>query len=122
MSKVMKLVKNTIAIEFDPAEGYVAPQILEVSHHRASSGKSYSYKWWKKGRWEVPMERISKSDAEQINSWWEDLSELSFYPDLINEPTVSYSVILKNDVAPLSEMQNPQFAIFYAGNLVLEEV
>lgn len=121
MSYAMKLVKDATTIEFDPARGYIAPAILDVSHHRAASGKNYSYKWWKKLRWEVPLDRFSKADAEQINSWWEALATLTFYPDLINLPATSYSALLKNATAPLAEMQSPTFAIHYTGTLILEE-
>jgi len=121
MSYAMKLVKDATTIEFDPAQGYIAPVILDVSHHRAASGKGLSYKWWKKQRWEVPLERFSKADAEQINSWWEDLATLTFYPDLINSPATTFSVLLKNDVAPLGEMQPATFATHYMGILIIEE-
>jgi len=122
MSYAMKLVKDATTIEFDPAAGYIAPGILDVSHHRATSGKGLSYKWWKKHRWEVPLDRFSKADAEQINSWWEALTTLMFYPDLINSPATTYSVLLKNDVAPVSEMQLAVFATHYMGILILEEI
>lgn len=121
MSYAMKLVKNATTLEFDPAIGYTAPGILDVSHWRSTSGKNHSYKWWKKGRWEVPLDRFSKADAEQINAWWEALASLTFYPDLINSPATSYTVLLKNDMAPVSIMQRPTFGIHYAGTLILEE-
>lgn len=121
MVYAMKLAYNGNEFEFDPAEGYIAPRILDVSHHRAANGKSYSYKWWIKRRWEVPLDRVEKTDADQINSWWEDLSELTFYPDLINDPSTSPTVLLKNAGAPLSEMQRPTFAVHYTGIIILEE-
>jgi len=121
MSYAMKLVKDATTIEFDPAQGNIAPVILDVSHHRAASGKNLSYKWWKKLRWEVPLDRFSKADADQINTWWEALATLTFYPDLINSPATTYSVLLKNDVAPVSEMQPATFATHYTGILILEE-
>lgn len=108
-------------LEFDPAIGNIAPRILDVSHHRAASGKNLSYKWWKKQRWEVPLDRFSKADADQINTWWEALTTLTFYPDLINSPATSYTVLLKNTTAPVAEMQPATFATHYTGILILEE-
>ncbi len=121
MSYAMKLVVNATTIEFDPARGYIAPRILDVSHHRAASGKNLSYKWWKKRRWEVPLDRFSKEDADQINTWWEALTTLTFYPDLINSSTTSHTVLLKNTTAPVAEMQPATFATHYTGILILEE-
>lgn len=121
MSYAMKLVANGTTIEFDPAQGYIAPMILDVSHHRAASGKGLSYKWWKKLRCEVPLDRIAKAMAEQFNSWWETLTPLTYTPDQINAPTTTYTVLLKNDVAPVSEMQPATFATHYTGILILEE-
>ena len=121
MSYAMKLVKNATTIEFDPAVGYIAPRILDVSHHRAASGKNFSYKWWKKRRWEVPLDRFSKAEADQINTWWEALTTLTFYPDLINSPATSYTALLKNTTAPVAEMQPATFATHYTGILILEE-
>jgi len=122
MSYAMKLVKDATTIEFDPARGYIAPAILDVSHHRAASGKGLSYKWWKKLRWEVPLDRIAKAMAEQFNSWWETLTPLAYTPDQINAPATTYTVLLKNATAPLAEMQSPTFAIHYTGTLILEEI
>jgi len=118
---VMRLTDASTTIDFDPAAGYIQPRILRATHHRAATGKSYSYKWWEKERWEVPTDRLSKTDADQLNSWWDSLTELTFYPDMINSPTTSYTVLLKNTTAPM-RMQGPVFADKYSGTLILEEI
>ncbi len=121
MAKAMKLADNGNTFEWDPAVGNVAPRILDVSHHRAANGKSYSYKWWIKRRWEIPMELEAKSDFEQIDDWWLNVTELTFTPDQINDSGTTYTVVIKNEVSPLSEMQGAQFAVYYGGILILEE-
>lgn len=121
MAFAMKLADNGNSVEWDPATGFIAPRILDISRHRAAAGKGYTYKWWIKRRWEIPMEFVSKSDFEQIDTWWLTPTSLTFTPDQINDSTTTYTVIIRNDISPLSGMQGAEFAIYYGGILILEE-
>lgn len=122
MAYAMKLTDDTDDFEFDPSIGFITPRILDVSRHRGSAGKGYIYKWWEKRRWEIPLEKIAKSDFDQIDTWWSGITELTFTPDQINASGTTYTVIIRNDMSPLSEMEGPQFAIYYTGILILEEI
>jgi len=121
MAYAMKLTDGSNTLEWDPGEGFIAPRILDISRHRAAAGKSYAYKWWIKRRWEIPMEFIAKSDFEQVDTWWLTPTSLTFTPDQINASTTTYTVLIRNDISPLSEMQGAEFAVYYAGILILEE-
>ncbi len=121
MAKAMKLTDGSNTLEWDPAGGFIAPRILDISRSRAAAGKSYTYKWWIKRRWEIPMEFVSKSDFEQVDTWWLTPTSLTFTPDQINASGTTYTVLIRNDISPLSEMQGAEFAVLYGGILILEE-
>ena len=117
----IRVTDGATTIDFDPAEGYIEPKILDKTHHRAIDGTALAYKWWAKRRWEIPLDRIAKSDADQFNTWWEALTSLTLTPDMVNASTTTFTVLLRNDTAPVSAMQPKVFATHYAGVLIFEE-
>ena len=93
---VMKLVEGGTEIEFDPSEGYRKPEDTAITRLESISGKGYSYRIYSKKRWVIPLEFIDKADAAQINDWWREVTELTFYPDLVFDASTSYTVRIRN--------------------------
>jgi len=118
----MKITDGVTIINFSPEAGYIKPDDFDVIRHSAISGKEYSYKFSKKRRWEIPLENIATADATTFNDWRDDLAQLTFYDDMINAPSVSYTVRIHNDEKPLSSFGVPNWEDKFRGTLILREL
>jgi len=122
MANQQKLKLGATEVEFNPFEGYMAGRIQETARHRSRSGKLHSYQFFtNKWRYEIPVIILTPSDADQINSWAKDNTELTFYPDLTNEPSVTKTVHIMNAGDPL-QMMAYTWESRYEGTIILEEV
>ena len=123
MANVQKLVSGETEVGFSPlVTGYIEDRIREVVRHRSRSGKLYTYQFFTdKWRYEVPVIILVSSDADQINTWAKDNTELTFYPDLINEPSVTKTMHIVNEGDPL-QMMAYTWESRYEGTIILEEI
>jgi len=120
---VMKLVEVAVkTLTFDPDMGYSFPDILEAKHHRTKSGKLFSFKFYHKRKWSVPISWFDSTDATSIYTWWTALTQLEFYPDLVNAPATKYNVRLVNRIRPLNKFIGPNFETKFQGKLEIEEI
>jgi len=119
---VFQLTDGISPISFSPDQGYNKPDDVSLLINNANDGSLYVYKKYSKRRWEIPLKMLEKASADQINSWRESLTLLSFYPDMINAPTASFVVRIINDTRPLSSMTEWTWEQLYDGNLILREV
>ena len=119
---VMKLVEGATEIGFDPSVGYSEPEELDVSRLESISGKEYSYKIYSKKKWIVPLEFISTADTTQINTWWRDLTTVTFYPDLVDNPATTYSIRIRNATKPLASFGVPYWQDGFRGRLEIREI
>jgi len=117
---VIKLSDGYTDITFEGVKYYRQPDILKVSKHRSMDGTLHVRKWYKRGRWEIGLTLIPKATADVINGWWENTTSLTFYPDLVNTPTESFTVKLVNSARPLNAMTGKQFGEYYDGELQIE--
>jgi hypothetical protein len=116
---------NTIKIgitEFIPGPGYSDKGLLKKAEHRAVDGTLYYYKYFQKNKWSVPLDAISKSDADALNSLWSSLSAFAFYPDIVNFPAVSFQARMINSEKPLQEFRTSYWMDKFFGTLEIEEV
>ncbi len=123
MANLQKLVEDGTEIEFDPlAAGYLESRIQETPRGRSRSGKLYSYQFFTdKWRYEIPVVMETAADAVQINTWAKGNTELTFYPDLINNPATTRTVHIVNTADPLQLMEY-EWKDRYEGMVILEEV
>lgn len=119
---VMKLKKDSTEITFDPSEGYKKPNDSEINRYSSINGTEYSYKRYVKKLWEIPLEFIPSADAVQINTWWEDIEQLQFYPDLINAPSTYYNIRIWNNSVPLDSFRRPRWEDYFDGDLILRQI
>ena len=117
----MRLTDGVDTINFNPGFGLIEPHAFSEDTSRSLSGKEYRYRWFKKRRWEIPLKNVAKVVADQLNTWRDANEELSFYPDMTNDPTTFYSVTIQNTENPLAAMETPNWATKYAGVLILAE-
>ena len=120
--QLISIEATPTTVSFSPAQEYIKPDDMNILHTRSADGTLYSYKIYLKKRWEVPLTQFSKSNADQINSWWEDMQDLYFYPDLVNTPSVYYTARITNTEKPLSAFTEYQWEYLYEGNITLQEV
>ena len=118
---VMKLTDGINTVEFSPRKGYEIPEERRRSIHRTLDGTLYIYEWGQKGKYEIPLVGISKTDKEQIETWWQNITKLTFYPDLVDSPGTSLSVRIINEERPL-QMMAPLWNEKFEGTLILREV
>lgn len=118
----VRLSYSTTNIDFGAGPGFVQPKIPDRANHRTGDGTLYSYDFYTpKKRWEVPITDMGKTDADNINSWWENNYTCTFYPDYTNDPGTSYSVKIVNKEQPLQYIF-PHWDEHFQGKLILEEV
>ena len=86
------------------------------------NGTEKIHQWYAKGKWDIPIVFLPRVDADVINTWAENKTQLTFYPDLINSPGTSYIIRFKNDEKPLDALSGPYWHIYYGGTLTLEEI
>lgn len=123
MANLQKLVKNGTEVEFSPlVSGYLADRIRGIARHRSKSGKLYSYQFFtNKWHYEIPVVITVVADAQQINTWTKNDTELTFSPDLINEPAVTRVVHIVNNRDPLQLLPG-EWKGNYEGTIFLEEI
>ena len=118
---IMKLVDSILTeIEFSPLrDGYESPDESNRMIKVAIDGTVHIIKPYKKGYYRIPLNTVDPSDAAQLITWWEDLEELSFYPDLINDAGTYITALIINTESPLhKQFQNPNY---YEGTLEIKE-
>ena len=119
---IMKLVDPAAnTVEFGPEEGYSQQKETREEFHRTLNGNNFNYKFFQKGRWEVPVADLLKADADQINQWFDNGQELTFYDDTVNHPTRQYQVKLVNSERPLPAFRMPNWDNRFNGTLILAE-
>lgn len=120
---IQKLVEGETEIEFSPlVTGYLLDRIKQVSRWRSTSNKLYSYLFGtNKAREEIPVIIKVTADAEQINTWTKDNTELTHYYDLVNSPTATRTVHIVNEGDPL-QMIAGDWKERYEGIIITEEI
>lgn len=122
MADTQRLTYSGTNVDFAPGFGYSKPGILDVVHKRSKSGALKSYKHFYKGRWECPVSWFDSTDTTNINTWWQNVYDLTFVPDLINAPGTSYTVRIMNSNTPLLQFSGPYWETYYEGTIILEQV
>jgi len=117
----MRLTYGGTSVNFSPGPGYSEPDVMDVVHKRSKNGTLHSYKHFNKGRWECPVSWFDATDTANINSWWANIYDLTFIPDLIGAPGTSYTVRIVNSNKPLLQFSGPNWRIYYAGTIILEQ-
>lgn len=120
MPRVMKLKDSEDnELEFSPLIEYKSPEQNQIMEKYAIDGTLYLIKRYKKLLHNIPLKAISVSDYAQFLTWWQDRNVLTFYPDLINNPTNTLQVQIINTENPFNPMFNNAL---YEGVLAIKEI
>ena len=121
MADTMRLTYSGTNVDFAPGMGYAEPDVLGISHVRTPNGTLYTYRFFYKYRWEIPVSWFDSTDTTNINTWWNNAYDCTFVPDLINAPGTSYTVRIVNSNKPLSMFSGPNWRTYYQGSIILEQ-
>lgn len=118
----MRISDGTDTIDFSPSAGYIKPDDMAVTRLSSINGTEYSYKRYRKRKWEIPLSFISTANASTINGWWNDLDELTFYPDMVFDASTAYIVRIRNDDRPLGSFPISRWEDALTGAMILREI
>jgi len=121
MADTIRITYSGTNVDISPGFGYAKPDIMDVTHARSKNGTLYSYKHYNKLRWEIPATWIDSTDAANILSWWQNVYDLTFVPDMVNAPGTSHTVRIVNSNRPLLSFSGPNWETYYAGTIILEQ-
>jgi hypothetical protein len=109
------------SIDFDPVQPYTKPYDKKGYHTRANDGTLYSYNIYNKGKWIVPVNWFSASQAYIINNWWANNQDLQFFFDLITYPTYAPYVRITNKEQPLMATADYTFEDLFEGTIEISQ-
>ena len=118
---------NTVKLRCLATEIAFAPKDISddfeiyQKQNRSLTGKLRIRRWYRHRKWIVEIEFMSKTDADNINDWWEGGYQCIFYPDLVNSPSSYYYVKILNKIKPLAKFILPYWQDRFYGSLNLGE-
>jgi hypothetical protein len=118
---IMRLDDGSNQVDFSPGKGYERPGRRRRSVHETLNVSTFVYEWGSNDRDEIPVDAMPKTDADRINTWWDNMIVLNFYRDYLNYPAESVAVRMLNEGRPL-QMQEPFWDNLYEGTLILQQV
>lgn len=123
MANQMKLVAGGTTIEFSPllSPDYEQPDDRDRKFFEADDGTRYYSDYGKMGKYSPALNNISKTDADQINTWWQNSTMMTFTADLQGAPATTIFVRLLNEQRPI-QMWYPGWQAKYTGLLNIHEV
>src|SRR4030042_2763075 len=82
---------------------------LNISSHRAKSGKLYTYRWSSFKKIKFSASLFDTSDASIVNSWWDTQTKLIFF-EYDGTTTFCTSVQIMNKEAPFMGFEEPRLS------------
>jgi len=118
---VFDLEWNYATIEFSPLlDGFQVPDDQARLVKKMIDGSIRIIKPYKKHLYTIRLNAVSSADYTQFLSWWEQMQELNFYPDTVNDAATYYSVQIVNTQDPFTLMEGKLDT--YEGTLSLREI
>lgn len=118
----MTLVNGGNTVTFSPMiDGYQDQEERRRVQHKAMDGTLFIYDFYDHHRWSITVNAIVKSDYDQLSTWWESTTLLTFTPDT-NTPGTTYQVKITNENNPLQMMFGTGWKNKYEGTLNLREI
>jgi hypothetical protein len=102
-----------------PDQNYTKENKLNISTHRAKSGKLYTYRWSSFKKIKFSASLFDTSDASIVNSWWDTQTKLIFF-EYDGTTTFCTSVQIMNKEAPFMGFEEPKLSL-RSGTIELEE-
>ena len=126
---VMKLVDTVLGleewvyttIEFSPLiGGYQVPDEQARLVKKMIDGSIRIIQPYQKHLYSIRLNAVTSANYTQFLDWWEQMQELDFYPDTVNDAATYYSVQIVNTTDPFTLMEGKTDT--YEGTLTLREI
>ncbi len=118
MAERLRLTDGVDTIDLSPRPGWNIPQNRAREITEQKGGLIEIYEYGNKQMYEVPLNNISESDADQLISWWENLLSINFTPDLQGDPGTTVTVKIADMDRPM-QMWGGDYDDKFAGVLTL---
>lgn len=121
MGTTYRITDGTSSVDISPVRGQNDPENRgrEVMVNKA--GVTDAHDWGGKNVYELPFNGLSKARADQLIAWWENLTVLTFTPDLQGDAGTTKSVLIDEVPRPV-QMWGGNWDTLFAGLLTLYEV
>jgi hypothetical protein len=121
MGTTYRITDGTSSVDISPIRGQNDPENRgrEVMTNKAGVGDAYD--WGGKNVYEVPFNALSEANADQLITWWNNLTVLTFTPDLQGAPGTTKSVLIDEVPRPV-QMWGGNWDTLFAGLITLYEV
>lgn len=120
MADLYKLSDGTSSVDMSPIRGHNVPETRIREHIETKEGKPDTHEWGSAEKYEIPLINLTKTRADQLLDWWENMNVLTFTPDQ-GAPGTTYQMVIDGVERPV-DMWHHEFDTKYAGNLILCEV
>ena len=117
---LVRLTDGVNDVDFDPGYGYDVPGRKRRVIDEALDGTIYQYDFADKKRYDVPVNNMPKADADRVNTWWDNTTKITYYPDYESHPALHLDVYILSEERPL-QMAAPFWDDRYNGSLVLAD-
>jgi hypothetical protein len=88
---------------------------------RGKDGKEDVHEWGGKKVYETPFNAVSKTEADLLVTWWENMTTITFTPDLQGAPGTTLEVKIAEEVRPM-QMWGGDWDTLFAGMLTLYQI
>lgn len=124
MAEVMQFTDGSTTIQLSPLvdPNYERPDSRDRGYFQPDAG--YRQYWDTGGgqKHSIGLNNVSKTNADQLNTWWQSLTILTFTPDLTGAPGTTIHVRVINEQKPIQMWFPTGWQTKYQGTLVVQEV
>lgn len=121
MGTTYRITDGTSSLDISPIRGQNDPENRGRDLMVNKAGVTDAHDWGGKNVYEVPFNNLSKTKAEQLLTWWDSLTVLTFTPDLQGAPGTTKSVLIDEVPRPV-QMWGGNWDNLFAGQITLYEV
>ncbi len=121
MGEIYKITDGTSSIDISPIRGQNEPESRGREIMLGKDGKEDAHEWGGKDVFETPFNNVSKTDADLLIDWWENMTTLTLTPDLQNDPGTTLEVKIAEQVRPM-QMWGGDWDTLFAGMLTLYQI
>jgi hypothetical protein len=121
MGEIYRIDDGTSSIDISPIRGQNEPENRGRDIIRAKDGKEDAHEWGGKDVYETPFNNVSKAEADLLIDWWENMTTLTFTPDLQGAPGTTLEVKIAEMKRPM-QMWGGDWDTLFAGLLTLYQI
>lgn len=121
MAEIYRIDDGTSSVDISPIRGQNEPESRGREVLRGKDGREDAHEWGGVEVYETPFNAVSKAEADLMIDWWENMTTLTFTPDLQGAPGTTRIVKIAEEVRPM-QMWGGDWDTLFAGMLTLYQV